>query len=125
MVISPVQCYYIGATDIAATMLIREVTRPLSFSKPVEKICEDLKKKDQQICELRYGECISQLLNLIFGMCGYVRVWCLRYSARVVQYRQPQDINIGFQQGCAARGHVTSVNGKIQITLFIERRYYY
>lgn len=69
MVISPVQCYYIGATDIAATMLIREVTRPLSFSKPVEKICEDLKKKDQQICELRYGECISQLLNLIFGVC--------------------------------------------------------
>ena len=39
-------------------MLIREVTRPLSFSKPVEKICEDLKKKDSQICELRYGECI-------------------------------------------------------------------
>jgi len=24
-----------------------------------------------------------------------------------------------------ARGHVTSVNGKFKITLFIERRYYY
>ena len=54
--LTSIQCYYIGARDISATMLIREVTRPLSFSKPVEKICEDLKKKDSQICELRYGE---------------------------------------------------------------------
>jgi len=45
MVLSPVQCYYIGATDIAATMLIREVTRPLSFSKPVEKDLWRLKEE--------------------------------------------------------------------------------
>ena len=50
------QCYYIGATDISATKLVREVTKPLSFGKPTEKICEGLKKKDQQICELKYGE---------------------------------------------------------------------
>ena len=50
------QCYYIGAMEISATKLVKEVIRPLSFSKPVEKICEDLKKKDSQICELRYGE---------------------------------------------------------------------
>jgi len=49
------QCYYIGATDIAATKLINSVTKPMSFSKPVEKICEDLKKKDAQICELKHG----------------------------------------------------------------------
>ena len=53
------QCYYIGASDISATKLVREVTKPLSFGKPVEKICEDLKKKDEQICELRYGKSIS------------------------------------------------------------------
>lgn len=57
------QCYYIGARDISATMLIKEVTRPLSFSKPVEKICEDLKKKDSQICELRYGEWFYAMCN--------------------------------------------------------------
>ena len=50
------QCYYIGAADISATKLVREVTRPLSFGKPTEKICEALKKKDEQICELRYGK---------------------------------------------------------------------
>lgn len=27
----------------------------MSFGKPVEKICEGLKKKDAQICDLRYG----------------------------------------------------------------------
>lgn len=50
------QCYYIGAADISATKLVKEVTKPLSFGKPTEKICEGLKKKDEQICELRYGE---------------------------------------------------------------------
>ena len=49
------QCYYIGAADISATKLVNAVTKPMSFSKPVEKICEDLKKKDAQICDLRYG----------------------------------------------------------------------
>nr|SCD14044.1 mesencephalic astrocyte-derived neurotrophic factor [Suberites domuncula] len=47
-------CYYIGASDIAATKLVRLVTKPMSFSKPAEKICEDLKKKDGEICELKY-----------------------------------------------------------------------
>ena len=57
----PIQCYYIGAADISATKLVREVTRPLSFGKPNEKICENMKKKDEQICELRYGELVKLL----------------------------------------------------------------
>lgn len=28
----------------------------MSHHIPVEKICEKLKKKDSQICELKYGE---------------------------------------------------------------------
>lgn len=52
-------CYYIGATDISATKLIHSVTKPLSFFKPVEKICEDLKKKDTQICDLKYEKQID------------------------------------------------------------------
>lgn len=36
--------------------MINEVSRPMSYHVPVEKICEKLKKKDSQICELKYGE---------------------------------------------------------------------
>ncbi len=51
-----VQCYYIGATSDAATKIINEVSKPMSNHVPVEKICEKLKKKDSQICELKYGK---------------------------------------------------------------------
>ncbi|KAM8757708.1 mesencephalic astrocyte-derived neurotrophic factor [Acanthopagrus schlegelii] len=49
-------CYYIGATSDAATKMINEVSKPLSYHFPVEKICEKLKKKDSQICELKYDK---------------------------------------------------------------------
>lgn len=49
-------CYYIGATSDAATKMINEVSKPLSYHVPVEKICEKLKKKDGQICELKYDK---------------------------------------------------------------------
>lgn len=51
------QCYYIGGTEDAATGMLNEVIKPLSYHKPAEKICEDLKKRDGQICELQYGKC--------------------------------------------------------------------
>ncbi|XP_061584311.1 mesencephalic astrocyte-derived neurotrophic factor [Cololabis saira] len=49
-------CYYIGGTSDAATKIINEVSRPLSHHVPVDKICEKLRKKDGQICELRYDK---------------------------------------------------------------------
>ncbi|KAF1567321.1 UNVERIFIED_CONTAM: Mesencephalic astrocyte-derived neurotrophic factor, partial [Eudyptes robustus] len=49
-------CYYVGATSDAATKIINEVSKPMSHHIPVEKICEKLKKKDSQICELKYGD---------------------------------------------------------------------
>ncbi|XP_048879663.1 mesencephalic astrocyte-derived neurotrophic factor isoform X2 [Brienomyrus brachyistius] len=49
-------CYYIGATNDAATKITNEVSKPLSYHVPVEKICEKLKKKDSQICELKYDK---------------------------------------------------------------------
>lgn len=30
------------------------MAKPLSFHKPIDKVCEALKSKDQQICELKY-----------------------------------------------------------------------
>ncbi|KAM3832544.1 cerebral dopamine neurotrophic factor [Vipera latastei] len=47
-------CYYLGATEDAATKILTEVSRPMSFHIPVAKICEKLKKGDIQICELKY-----------------------------------------------------------------------
>ncbi|XP_042741398.1 mesencephalic astrocyte-derived neurotrophic factor [Lagopus leucura] len=52
-------CYYIGATNDAATKIINEVSKPMSHHIPVEKICDKLKKKDSQICELKYDKQID------------------------------------------------------------------
>ncbi|XP_075039950.1 mesencephalic astrocyte-derived neurotrophic factor [Mixophyes fleayi] len=52
-------CYYIGATSDAATKITNEVSKPLSNHIPPEKICEKLKKKDGQICELKYDKQID------------------------------------------------------------------
>ncbi|XP_038652179.1 mesencephalic astrocyte-derived neurotrophic factor-like [Scyliorhinus canicula] len=49
-------CYYIGATDDAATKIVKEVSRPMSNHVPVNKICEKLKKTDSQICDLKYDK---------------------------------------------------------------------
>ena len=49
-------CYYVGGTDDAATYILKEITKPLSFFMTPEAICEKLKRKDKQLCELQYGE---------------------------------------------------------------------
>ena len=49
-------CYYVGGTADAATYILKEITKPLSFFMNAEAICEKLKKKDRQLCELQYGE---------------------------------------------------------------------
>ncbi|XP_067915682.1 cerebral dopamine neurotrophic factor [Heterodontus francisci] len=49
-------CYYVGATSDAATKIVNEIARPMSAHVPVLKICEKLKMKDMQICELRYDK---------------------------------------------------------------------
>ncbi|XP_062522573.1 mesencephalic astrocyte-derived neurotrophic factor homolog [Corticium candelabrum] len=52
-------CYYIGATEDAATGMVKEVIKPLMSSIPPEKVCEKLKKQDSQICELKYDKQID------------------------------------------------------------------
>ncbi|RZB89886.1 Armet and/or zf-AD domain containing protein [Asbolus verrucosus] len=47
-------CYYLGGLEESATGILGEMSKPLSWSMPSEKICEKLKKKDAQICELRF-----------------------------------------------------------------------
>lgn len=47
-------CYYLGGLEESATGILGEMSKPMSWSLPSDKICEKLKKKDSQICELRY-----------------------------------------------------------------------
>ena len=49
-------CYYLGGTADAATGILGEMSKPMSWGMPADKICEKLKKKDKQVCELRYGK---------------------------------------------------------------------
>jgi len=47
-------CYFVGGTEDAATGILSNLIKPLSYHMPAEKICQKLKNMDAQICELRY-----------------------------------------------------------------------
>lgn len=63
------QCYYIGGLEESATKIVSELSKPLSWGLPIEKVCEKLKKKDVQICDLRYGKHILFFFFLDFLKC--------------------------------------------------------
>ncbi|XP_037953188.1 mesencephalic astrocyte-derived neurotrophic factor homolog [Teleopsis dalmanni] len=52
-------CYYLGGLEESATGILNELSKPISWSMPAEKICEKLKKKDAQVCDLRYEKQID------------------------------------------------------------------
>eukprot|EP00088_Acartia_fossae_P033267 TRINITY_DN34023_c0_g1_i2.p1 TRINITY_DN34023_c0_g1~~TRINITY_DN34023_c0_g1_i2.p1 ORF type:complete len:175 (+),score=39.35 TRINITY_DN34023_c0_g1_i2:42-566(+) len=52
-------CYFLGGTADAATGILGEMSKPLSWGMPSDKICEKLKKKDRQVCELTYEKQID------------------------------------------------------------------
>ncbi|KAH7727270.1 Protein Y54G2A.23 [Aphelenchoides avenae] len=52
-------CFYIGALPESATSIMNEVSKPLSWSMPPTKVCEKLKAKDAQICDLKYDKDID------------------------------------------------------------------
>nr|CBH09269.1 putative ARP-like [Heliconius melpomene] len=52
-------CYYLGGLEESATGILGELSRPLSWSMPADKICEKLRKKDAQICDLRFDKQID------------------------------------------------------------------
>lgn len=49
-----IQCYYLGGSEDSATRILSMMSKPLSYSKPVDKVCDDLNKVDDTICKLRY-----------------------------------------------------------------------
>lgn len=52
-------CYYLGGLEESATGILGEMSKPLSWSMPSDKICEKLRKKDAQICDLRFDKQID------------------------------------------------------------------
>ena len=49
------QCYYVGGLEESATGMLSEMSKPVSWSMPADKICMKLYRRDEQICDLRYG----------------------------------------------------------------------
>ncbi|XP_013412980.1 mesencephalic astrocyte-derived neurotrophic factor homolog [Lingula anatina] len=52
-------CYYIGALETSATGILGEMSKPMSWGVPADKVCEKLNRKDSQICELRYPKVVD------------------------------------------------------------------
>lgn len=52
-------CYYIGGRVDSAASILGELSKPLSWGMPAEKLCERLGKADSQICELKYDKSID------------------------------------------------------------------
>jgi len=46
-------CYYVGGAETSATYILPEMSKPISWGMPAEKVCEKLNSKDSAICELR------------------------------------------------------------------------
>ena len=49
------QCYYVGGLEESATGMLNDLSKPISWGVPAEKVCFKLYKKDRQICDLKYG----------------------------------------------------------------------
>jgi len=52
-------CYFLGGTEDAATGILGEMSKPMSWGMPALKVCEKLQKKDKQVCELAYEKQID------------------------------------------------------------------
>lgn len=52
-------CYYLGGLEESATGILGELSKPISWSMPANKVCEKLKKMDAQICDLRFEKQID------------------------------------------------------------------
>uniref|UniRef100_A0A0N4ZF80 Mesencephalic astrocyte-derived neurotrophic factor homolog n=1 Tax=Parastrongyloides trichosuri TaxID=131310 RepID=A0A0N4ZF80_PARTI len=52
-------CNFIGALPDSPTSMMNDVSKPLAYSMPPEKVCLKLKPKDAQICELKMDKPID------------------------------------------------------------------
>lgn len=52
-------CYYVGGLEESATGMLGELSKPLAWGVPADKICMKLYRQDAQICDLRYDKTID------------------------------------------------------------------
>lgn len=52
-------CYYIGGLEESATSMLQELSKPISWSMPADKVCMKLYRKDEQICDLKYDKSLD------------------------------------------------------------------
>jgi len=52
-------CYYVGGLEESATGMLGEMSKPISWSMPADKVCLKLYRMDEQICDLRYEKVID------------------------------------------------------------------
>lgn len=45
-----------GGLEESATGMLGEMSKPVTWSMPADKVCGKLNRMDEQICDLRYGE---------------------------------------------------------------------
>ncbi|CAB0015575.1 unnamed protein product [Nesidiocoris tenuis] len=57
-------CYYLGGLEESATSILRDLSKPISYSLPVDKLCERLMQKVGGICALRYEFDTHNSMNL-------------------------------------------------------------
>lgn len=46
-------CYYMGGHEVSATRTYKDLADRMAWGLPADKICEHLKSRDSQICEIR------------------------------------------------------------------------
>ena len=67
-------CYYVGALETSATYSVGDLSKPLAWGIPAEKICrERLFKSNPQICDLKYGQWLRCVLEKLISVVW----WCL------------------------------------------------
>jgi hypothetical protein len=52
-------CYYIGGLEESATGMLSEMSKPISWSMPADKVCMKLYRRDEQICDIKYEKKID------------------------------------------------------------------
>ena len=73
-----------GGTADAATGILGEMSKPISWGVPTDKVCEKLKKKDKQVCELRYGECLNFSWNQIWQITSVFTIFSLFFPEKQI-----------------------------------------
>lgn len=49
-------CYYVGGLEESATGSLGDMSKPVSWGMPADKVCMKLYRKDEQICDLKYDK---------------------------------------------------------------------